>query len=84
MPSESVVKVRTLDGLHLAGTLASPDQPGDHAVVLVHGGGRHPGGRRLLHPPGRGPRPGRGGVAPLRPARALVIETIAEWITASL
>jgi hypothetical protein len=26
MPTESVVKVRTLDGLHLAGTLASPDQ----------------------------------------------------------
>jgi alpha-beta hydrolase superfamily lysophospholipase len=39
MPSESVVKVRTLDGLHLAGTLASPDRPGDRAVVLVHGGG---------------------------------------------
>jgi hypothetical protein len=39
MPTESVVKVRTLDGLHLAGTLASPDQPGDRAVVLVHGGG---------------------------------------------
>ena len=39
MPTESVVKFRTLDGLHLAGTLASPDQPGDRAVVLVHGGG---------------------------------------------
>src|ERR1700760_222500 len=39
MPNESVVKFQTLDGLHLTGTLASPDQPGDHAVVLVHGGG---------------------------------------------
>ena len=39
MPTESVVKFRTLDGLHLAGTLASPDQPGDRAVLLVHGGG---------------------------------------------
>jgi hypothetical protein len=36
---ERVVKFRTLDGLHLTGTLASPDQPGDRAVVLVHGGG---------------------------------------------
>jgi pimeloyl-ACP methyl ester carboxylesterase len=39
MTTESVVKFRTLDGLHLAGTLASPDRPGDRAVVLVHGGG---------------------------------------------
>jgi predicted alpha/beta-hydrolase family hydrolase len=39
MSTESVVKFRTLDGLHLAGTLASPDRPGDRAVVLVHGGG---------------------------------------------
>jgi pimeloyl-ACP methyl ester carboxylesterase len=39
MPTESVVKFRTFDGLHLAGTLASPDRPGDRAVVLVHGGG---------------------------------------------
>jgi uncharacterized protein len=27
------------DGLHLAGTLVTPDQPTDRAVVLVHGGG---------------------------------------------
>jgi alpha-beta hydrolase superfamily lysophospholipase len=39
MPTESVVRFRTLDGLHLAGTLARPDQPGDRAIVLVHGGG---------------------------------------------
>jgi uncharacterized protein len=39
MPTETVVRFRTLDGLHLAGTLASPDRPGDRAVVLVHGGG---------------------------------------------
>jgi uncharacterized protein len=39
MSTESVVKFRTLDGLHLTGALATPDQPGDHAAVLVHGGG---------------------------------------------
>ncbi|MDV7219165.1 alpha/beta hydrolase [Streptomyces prunicolor] len=31
--------VRTLDGLHLAGTLVEPGQPTSRAVVLVHGGG---------------------------------------------
>lgn len=31
--------VRTLDGLHLAGTLVEPEQPPVGAVVLVHGGG---------------------------------------------
>ncbi|MFF7655509.1 alpha/beta hydrolase [Streptomyces sp. NPDC007983] len=31
--------LRTLDGLHLAGTLVRPDMPGSRAVVLVHGGG---------------------------------------------
>jgi hypothetical protein len=39
MPSESIVKFRSLDGLNLTGTLVRPDQPGDPAVVLVHGGG---------------------------------------------
>ncbi|WP_328917074.1 MULTISPECIES: alpha/beta hydrolase [unclassified Streptomyces] len=33
------VTVRTLDGLHLAGTLVEPGQPTSQAVVLVHGGG---------------------------------------------
>ncbi|KOV82529.1 alpha/beta hydrolase [Nocardia sp. NRRL S-836] len=31
--------IRTLDGLHLRGTLVTPDMPTDHAIVLVHGGG---------------------------------------------
>jgi alpha-beta hydrolase superfamily lysophospholipase len=39
MPSERVVSLRTLDGLHLAGTLVAPDVSPDRAVVLVHGGG---------------------------------------------
>lgn len=30
---------RTHDGLRLVGTLVTPDQPGDQAIVLVHGGG---------------------------------------------
>jgi len=33
------VSVRTLDGLHLAGTLVHPQEPTNRAVVLVHGGG---------------------------------------------
>lgn len=33
------VSVRTLDGLHLAGTLVQPQEPTNRAVVLVHGGG---------------------------------------------
>jgi hypothetical protein len=33
------VSFRTLDGLHLAGTLASPDEATNKAVVFVHGGG---------------------------------------------
>lgn len=32
-------RFRTLDGLHLAGTLVVPGDPTDRAVVLVHGGG---------------------------------------------
>jgi hypothetical protein len=39
MPSERSVSLRTLDGLHLAGTLVTPDQPSDRAAVFVHGGG---------------------------------------------
>lgn len=40
MTAERAVRLRTLDGLHLAGTLASPDGRAlDRAVVLVHGGG---------------------------------------------
>lgn len=31
--------IRTLDGLHLRGTLVSPDASTDHSIVLVHGGG---------------------------------------------
>ena len=31
--------VRTLDGLHLSGTLVTPENPSQQAVVLVHGGG---------------------------------------------
>ena len=33
------VSVRTLDGLHLAGTLVRPQEPTAQAVLLVHGGG---------------------------------------------
>ena len=33
MPSESVVSFRTLDGLHLAATLVTPDGAADRAVV---------------------------------------------------
>ena len=39
MPGESAVRLRTLDGLHLAGTLTLPGTSADHGVVLVHGGG---------------------------------------------
>ncbi|MFD4530379.1 alpha/beta hydrolase [Streptomyces sp. NPDC058470] len=38
MAADSVT-VRTLDGLHLAGTLVRPQQPTAQAVLLVHGGG---------------------------------------------
>ncbi|WP_406176075.1 alpha/beta hydrolase [Streptomyces sp. NBC_00996] len=38
MPTTDV-SVRTLDGLQLAGTLVTPEQPATRAVVLVHGGG---------------------------------------------
>lgn len=39
MPTADSVTLRTLDGLHLAGTLTSPDTPASRGVVLVHGGG---------------------------------------------
>jgi alpha-beta hydrolase superfamily lysophospholipase len=39
MPAESVVTLRTLDGLHLAGTFVNPDAQTGRAAVLVHGGG---------------------------------------------
>jgi pimeloyl-ACP methyl ester carboxylesterase len=43
---EQVVSFRTLDGLHLTGTLVSPDEPTDRGIVFVHGGGvtRHEAG----------------------------------------
>ena len=40
MPSTSAnTVIRTLDGLHLVGTLVTPQTPTSRAVVLVHGGG---------------------------------------------
>jgi alpha-beta hydrolase superfamily lysophospholipase len=40
VPSQSSsISFRTLDGLHLAGTLSVPERLPDRAVVLVHGGG---------------------------------------------
>jgi alpha-beta hydrolase superfamily lysophospholipase len=40
VPTQSTATTfRTLDGLHLAGTLVTPDGSPEHAVVLVHGGG---------------------------------------------
>jgi alpha-beta hydrolase superfamily lysophospholipase len=40
MPTQSSsVTLRTLDGLHLAGTLVTPEGSPDRAVILVHGGG---------------------------------------------
>jgi uncharacterized protein len=40
VPIESVpARVRTLDGIHLAGTFVMPDGSPERAVVLVHGGG---------------------------------------------
>jgi alpha-beta hydrolase superfamily lysophospholipase len=38
-PTEQEITLRTLDGLHLAGTVVTPAEPSRHAVVLVHGGG---------------------------------------------
>jgi len=40
MPIQSTAATfRSLEGLHLAGTLVRPDGPTDRAIVLVHGGG---------------------------------------------
>lgn len=39
MPAQRTTALRTLDGLHLAGTLVTPETPAERAVVLVHGGG---------------------------------------------
>lgn len=40
MPTQtSIVTIRTLDGLYLAGTLTRPESAAEQAVVLVHGGG---------------------------------------------
>jgi uncharacterized protein len=39
MSTESVVGLRTLDGLHLVGTLVTPAAPTDKGVVFVHGSG---------------------------------------------
>lgn len=39
MPTSTRTTVRTLDGLHLVGTLVEPGRPTSQAVVLVHGGG---------------------------------------------
>jgi alpha-beta hydrolase superfamily lysophospholipase len=39
VPVSSTIRIRTLDGLHLAATLVTPDHPTTRAVVLVHGGG---------------------------------------------
>lgn len=44
--TELVVSFRTLDGLHLVGTLVSPNEPTGQGIVFVHGGGvtRHEAG----------------------------------------
>jgi pimeloyl-ACP methyl ester carboxylesterase len=39
LPTETITTFRTLDGLHLAATLVTPELPPTQAVVLVHGGG---------------------------------------------
>lgn len=39
MPTTANATIRTLDGLHLAGTLVTPETSATRAVVLVHGGG---------------------------------------------
>ncbi len=39
VPTSTITRIRTLDGLHLAATLVTSDQPSTRAVVLVHGGG---------------------------------------------
>ncbi|MDT3400511.1 alpha/beta fold hydrolase [Streptomyces sp. B1866] len=39
MVTSDSVTLRTLDGLHLAGSLVRPEEPTAHALVMVHGGG---------------------------------------------
>ncbi|TCJ96312.1 alpha/beta hydrolase [Nocardia alba] len=39
MPTSSTTPFRTLDGLHLEGTIVTPDAPVTSAALLVHGGG---------------------------------------------
>lgn len=40
MPLRSTsTAIRTLDGLHLAGTVVTPEGKPDHAIALIHGGG---------------------------------------------
>lgn len=39
MSAEQVASFRTLDGLHLVGTLVKPDEPTSLGIVFVHGGG---------------------------------------------
>jgi uncharacterized protein len=65
MPVQSAAAtLRTLDGLHLAGTLVTPNSSVDRAVVLVHGGGvtREEGGFFMRLAAGLG----EAGVASLR------------------
>ncbi len=38
-PQSTSARVRTLDGLHLAGTLMNPETAPERATLLVHGGG---------------------------------------------
>lgn len=46
MPTEQTIRFRTLDGLHLVGTLVEANAPTDQGIVFVHGGGvtRHEAG----------------------------------------
>ncbi|MEV6363180.1 alpha/beta hydrolase [Nocardia asteroides] len=39
VPTSTITRVRTFDGLHLAATLVTADRPSGQAVVMVHGGG---------------------------------------------
>jgi uncharacterized protein len=39
VPTSTITRIRTFDGLYLAATLVTPDAPSRQAVVMVHGGG---------------------------------------------
>lgn len=39
VPTSTITRVRTFDGLYLAATLVTADAPSRQAVVMVHGGG---------------------------------------------